>query len=54
MNLTCFFLEVALGNRLADKTDANGEQHSSGKGFGIDGFSKILSPFFFLLFQQNT
>lgn len=50
---TCFFLEFALGNRPADNTDVNGEQHSSGKGFGIDGISRTSRSFFFLLHREN-
>lgn len=48
--LTCFILGFALGNRLADKTDVNGEIQSSGKGFGMDGISGILNSAFFVLY----
>lgn len=51
--LTCFILGFALGNRLADKTDVNGETQSSGKGFGMGGISGILNTVFFVLYWRE-
>jgi hypothetical protein len=42
-----------LENRPADNTDVNGEQHNSGKGFGIGGISRTSRSLFFLLHQEN-